>query len=73
MYGIVNLEDTTDVTFSGGITHNTKPTSTNILHYSLKIKRRKMERLKLHLFVDKIKCFMQLSIVRILLFGILQE
>ena len=49
-----------------------KPSLTNITYYGLKVKGRKNKRLKLYLLVDKIECFTKLSIVRILLFGILQ-
>ena len=46
MYEIVNLEDTTNVTLSGVITHNAKPSLTNIPYYGLQVKERKNRKTK---------------------------
>ena len=73
MYGIINLEDTTDVTLLGVITHNTNPHRPTFLIMVWRLKEKRTERLKLNLLINKIGCFMQLSIVIILLFQILQE
>ena len=55
--------------------HNSryKPSSTNIPYYYLKVKGATTEKLNPHLLVKEIECFMQLSIITILFFGILQE
>ena len=72
-FGIINQEDTTDVTLSGVVTHDTNPPWPIFRIMIWRLKGERTERLKLHLFVDEIECFMQLSIVTILLFGILKK
>ena len=46
--------------------HNTqhKPSLTNIPYYGLKVKERKNRNIKLHLFVNKIGCFMFLIFIK---------
>ena len=73
MCRIVNQENTTDVTLSGAINHNTNQTWPTFHIMVWRLKLEKTERLKLNIHVDKIKCFMLLIIIKILLFGILQE
>ena len=73
LYAIVNQEGTTDVILSGVITQDTNPPQPTFHIIVWRLKGERTERLNFHLFVDKIKYFMLLTIIKILLFGNLQE
>ena len=73
MYGIVNLEDTTNVTLSGVVTHNTTPFQLTFHIMVWWLKERRAVILKLLLLVDKIRCFMLLLFAKMLFFVDLQN
>ena len=73
MYGTVNLEHTTDITLSGAVNQNTNLPQPIFHLMVLRLKEYRTERLNLYLHVDLIKYFMLLNIVKIFLFGNLQE
>ena len=72
-YRIVNQEDTIEVTLSGVITHNTNPPQPTFHVMVWRLKGGRTGKLKLHLLVDRIECFMLLIFVKIFLFVDLQE
>ena len=74
-YGIVNLEDTTDVTLSGVVNQNKNPPQPHPTFYPMiwRLKGYRMERLSIHLLVDEMECFILLNNVKIFFFGNLQE
>ena len=68
LYKFVNLEDTTNVTFSGVVTHNTNPFQPTFYIMVWWLKERRVAILKLLLLVDEIRCFLLLIFAKILLF-----
>ena len=67
MYGIVNLEDTTNVTLSGVVIHNTNPFRPTFHTMIWWLKEEKAVVLKPLLLIDKVGCFVLSMIAKILL------
>ena len=73
MYKIVNLEDTTDVTLSGVVIHDTNPFQPTFHILILWLKERRAIILKFLLLVYEIGCFVLTIFDKILFFVDLQN